>query len=189
MSRQDELYVPIIDQLSEGASDEARRLKVDLRLKLRDVAGIEAQLHGMRAIGRPTMEDIVHFACKIYDERRRRDKIFADHNIFGEPAWDMLLALFCLPARGENLCVSALTMASGRPQTTGLRYEGILRQKGLIERVIPKFDRRKEFVRLTQSGRDLMVRFLFESLTGHTPVPRYPDRAGTTVEGLVISDA
>ena len=189
MSREDELYIPIIDEFPQDASDEARRLIVDLRVKLRDIAGIEAQLHGMRAVEQPTMEDIVHFACKIYDGRRRRDKIFADHGLFGEPAWDMLLALFCLPARGENLCVSALTMASGRPPTTALRHEGVLRQKRLIERVIPKFDRRKEFVRLTQSGRDLMVRFLFKTLTGHTPIPKYPDRAGKTVEGLVIFEA
>lgn len=33
-------------------------------------------------------------ARQSYDDRRRREKIFKNESLFGEPAWDILLDLF-----------------------------------------------------------------------------------------------
>jgi hypothetical protein len=54
--------------------------------------------------------------------------------LFGEPGWDIMLALYCLPARGERLAVTALAFAAAASQTTALRWQAILQDEGLIER-------------------------------------------------------
>lgn len=104
-------------------------------------------------------EQLVNLACWIYDMRRSRSRYF--HNsLFGEPVWDMLLALFCLPARGERLTVTGLCHAANAPMTTGLRWTQLMEQKRLIERVPDPFDGRRVHVRLTQYGEQLMRDYL-----------------------------
>lgn len=83
-----------------------------------------------------------------------------DRKLFGEPGWDMLLALYCLPTRGERLCITALSNASGGSLTTGLRWQAILIEDGLIERFPDENDGRRDFVRLTERGRNQLEDYL-----------------------------
>ena len=83
-----------------------------------------------------------------------------DRKLFGEPGWDMLLALYCLPTRGERLGITALSLASAGPQTTALRWQAILIEDGLIERYDDEDDGRRSFVRLTEAGRNLLEDYL-----------------------------
>lgn len=176
MSRQDQLVIPVIDRDESEPSAEDNQLQIDLRLKLDEVAKIEAELL-RQSVSQPTRAQLCQLACKIYDARRTRDRILSDH-LFGEPAWDMLLALYCLPSRGEMLRPTALSHAAAVAETTGIRWQQILMEKNLIERGPSQLASRRQFVRLTQKGRSLMENYLTRLFHCKTPIPPHPDRAG-----------
>lgn len=102
---------------------------------------------------------LVALAGRLYDARRARARFFAN-SLLGEPVWDMLLALYCLPARKKRLSVTALCNASGVPTSTGLRWVHVLEQKRLIEREPDPRDSRRFHVRLSNEGDELMSRYL-----------------------------
>jgi DNA-binding MarR family transcriptional regulator len=90
----------------------------------------------------------------------------------------MLLALYCLPSRGEMLRPTALSHAAAVAEATGIRWQRILTAEGLIERGPQQLPSRRQFVRLTQNGRSLMDRYLTRLFFCKTPIPPHPDRAG-----------
>lgn len=93
------------------------------------------------------VDQILPAAMAAYRRRLLRQHFFPD--IFGEPAWDMLLLL-----GGEGpQPVSALSVAGGTPATTGLRWIARLQRAGLIERIDDPEDRRRRWMRLSSAGR------------------------------------
>lgn len=150
---------------------------VDVRLRIDEVARDEAEQLLAQSRRSPTRSELCRLACRIYDARRARDRML-DRNLFGEPAWDMLLALYCLPARGEMLSVTALAHAANVPSTTGHRWQLILMDKGIIERGPKCADARRQIVRLTQSGREMLEHYLTRLFYCDTPVPPFPEDAG-----------
>ena len=125
----------------------------------------------------PNRRQLATLACKIYDARRTRDEYF-ERTLFSEPAWDIMLALYCLPARGERLTVSGLSHAAGAQESTGLRWQNVMTEAGLIEQGPRELDRRKQMVRLTTYGRELLEQYLTRILIYSQAAPAYPDRAG-----------
>jgi DNA-binding MarR family transcriptional regulator len=106
-----------------------------------------------------TKEELRELASRIYDARRTRGKILG-RKLFGEPAWDMLLALYCLPVRGLVMSVTTLNYCADVPQTTGHRWQQVLACDGLIERGPKQMDARRQVVRLTPRGTTLMEKYL-----------------------------
>ena len=159
MSRQDKLNPPEIDSGTPVAPIDADWLQIELRLGLDEIAAAEEERLRHAPRRRPTRHQLAHLALKLYDARRGRDRIFGDQ-LFGEPAWDMLLALYGLPSRGVCLGVTSLGHAANVPPTTGLRWQILLTQEGMIERGPHVRDRRKQLVRLTAKGRNLMDKYL-----------------------------
>ncbi|MBV9528328.1 MAG: winged helix-turn-helix transcriptional regulator [Sphingomonas sp.] len=106
----------------------------------------------------------------MYEARRTRDKLLGN-DLFGEPAWDMLLALYCLPKRGELLGVTSLSHAAEVPATTGLRWQKSLMADGLIERGPDEVDLRRQMVRLTPKGKALLENYLTRLFYCDTPAP------------------
>ena len=104
-------------------------------------------------------DQLVDLACRIYDTRRARARYF-ETSMFGEPVWDMLLALFCLQSRRTRLSVSGLSYAADVPQTTGLRWMRRLEKEGLIARTRDWRDGRRSFLHLTPKGEQLMRDYL-----------------------------
>lgn len=133
--------------------------QVNLRLKLDEVAEIEERwlMEGSRRA--PRERELRALAERIYDARRLRSKVMGDQ-LFGEPAWDMLLALYCLPKRGLIITISGLSHCAEVPETTGLRWQKRLVNEGLIERGPDGVDQRKQIVRLTGDGKSLMDGYL-----------------------------
>lgn len=175
MSHHDQGTVPppvVVD--AEPDADDLL-LQIDIRLHLDEVAASEVDQ--LREDGRtePTGRQLAILALKIYDARRLRDRMLPE-KLFGEPAWDMLLALYGLPHRGELLTISALCYASGVPTTTALRWQRTLLVQGLIERGPQGVDRRKQFVRLTDIGRHLLEKYLTKLFYCDAPTP--PAEAG-----------
>ena len=125
----------------------------------------------------PTTSQLVHLACRLYDARRARNRLLGD-DIFGEPAWDILLACYCLPARGEPVSVIALAHAANVPKSTGHRWQRILMKRGLIERGGKCSDGRRQLVQLSRNGRELLERYLASLFCCNTPPPPFPEQAG-----------
>ena len=96
-------------------------------------------------------------AIEIYRSRRRRDAAFGeDADLFGEPAWDILLDLLDADAHGRRISVTSASLASSVPATTGLRMIAILEERGLVMRTDDPLDRRRSHVSLTGKGRAAM---------------------------------
>lgn len=96
-------------------------------------------------------------AVEIYRSRRRRDAAFGqDADLFGEPAWDILLDLLDADAHGRRISVTSASLASSVPATTGLRMIAILEERGLVVRTDDPRDRRRSHVSLTGKGRAVM---------------------------------
>lgn len=98
-------------------------------------------------------------AQSLYATRRRRERIFPA-NLFGEPAWDIMLDLYVQARRGSRVSISSACLAGGTAPTTGLRWLGILENQGLVERERNMQDGRMSWVHLTQTGIDLMHSYL-----------------------------
>jgi DNA-binding MarR family transcriptional regulator len=169
MSRQDKLSFPVASPATDR-SDDDMMLEVSLRLRLDEVAELEAGLLRISARRQPTEKELRALARKIYEARRMRDRLLND-KLFGEPAWDMLLALYHLPASGQMLTVSGLCHSASVPTTTGLRWQAVLFDQGLIERGPHETDRRMQFVRLTDRGRKMLEQYLIRLLHCDKPVP------------------
>ena len=159
MSRQDKLNPPVIEREPSDTPRDDDQLQVDLRLGLDEVAAAEEEQMRGSPRRRPTKQQLLRLACKLYDARRGRDRMFGNQ-LFGEPAWDMLLALYCLPSRGELLGVTSLAHAANVPPTTGLRWQKILLDQALIQRGPHVSDARQQLIGLTPKGRMLMERYL-----------------------------
>ena len=110
-----------------------------------------------------------------YALRRKRAAIFGNADLFGEPAWDILLDLFIADGEGKSVSVSSACIGSAAPATTGLRWLGVLADEGLILREPDPEDHRRVLVRLTSKGKQGMQRF-FEAVEAglHVPVPAPP---------------
>lgn len=106
-------------------------------------------------------------AREAYAVRRRRSAIFDNDELFGEPAWDILLDLYIANVENKSVSVSSACIGSAAPPTTGLRWLGVLSEQGLIAREHDPEDQRRVLVRLTDKGLGAMDEY-FASL-GLTP--------------------
>lgn len=91
--------------------------------------------------------------------RKARLKFF-ESDLFFDPTWAMLLDLYRNDLTGAELSVSSLCIGSGVPSTTALRYLQLLEERGYVERVADKSDKRRTFVRLTNKGRGAMSSYI-----------------------------
>jgi len=91
-----------------------------------------------------------------YAKRRKRTTLFGDPELFGEPAWDILLDLYVAQVENKTVSVSSACIGSASPPTTGLRWLGVLADQGLLEREHDPQDQRRVLVRLTEKALDAM---------------------------------
>jgi hypothetical protein len=109
---------------------------------------------------RPPLPD-PRLVRRIIRQRQLRARFF-DGELFGDPAWDMLLDLTAARAEHTRVSVTSLCIASGVPPTTALRWIGQLTEAGLFERVEDEADRRRAFIALTDKAAELMARYFAE---------------------------
>ena len=113
---------------------------------------------------RPALPD-PRLVRRIIRQRQLRARFF-DGELFGDPAWDMLLDLTAARAEHTRVSVTSLCIASGVPPTTALRWIGQLTETGMFQRVEDEADRRRAFVALTDKAADAMARYFAELGTG-----------------------
>lgn len=102
----------------------------------------------------------VERAMQAYRDRRRREQVFGDASLFGEPAWDIMLDLYVAAAQDKRIAVTSACIGSAVPATTALRWIKILEDRRLIEREVDEVDARRTFVRLSPRGVELMEEYL-----------------------------
>ena len=115
-------------------------------------------------------------ARDIYALRRERDALFGNGELFGEPAWDILLDLYVAYAERKQVSVSSACIGSASPPTTGLRWLGILADSGFVTREHDPQDQRRVLVRLSQTGVEAMDNYLAATLRrmGNQSAPKQP---------------
>jgi hypothetical protein len=127
----------------------------------RAFAGANEDMSGRLARAtRPPLPD-PRLVRRIIRQRQLRARFF-DGELFGDPAWDMLLDLTAARAEHARVSVTSLCIASGVPPTTALRWIGQMTEAGLFQRVEDEADRRRAFVALTDKAADAMARYFAE---------------------------
>jgi len=92
-------------------------------------------------------------------ERRLRRR-FLPSELFHEPAWDMMLALFVSRDERQPMNIKALVSMSDAPVTTSQRWIEHLHKLRLIDRVIDPTDRRRVEISLSYDGEQAMRGYL-----------------------------
>ncbi len=100
---------------------------------------------------------------KTVDFRRARVN-FLPSELFGEPAWDMLLDLYIAESDGKRISVSSACIASGVPATTALRWLSRMEEMGLIKRTSDHRDKRRIYVAITQRAQDAINEWLIRAV-------------------------
>nr|WP_232474050.1 hypothetical protein [Sphingomonas sp. MA1305] len=81
-------------------------------------------------------------------------------DLFHEPAWDMLLALFVAHEERRTMNVKTLVSTAAAPVTTSQRWIDHLHKLKLIDRVIDPIDRRRMEISLSDSGHSAVLAYL-----------------------------
>jgi DNA-binding MarR family transcriptional regulator len=100
-------------------------------------------------------------ARALLESRRRRTAIFGPQ-MFAEPAWDMLLVLY-VNSGGRRQTQTSLGELSGATRSTAMRWIDFLAVRDLIQRDEHPTDRRRNFVSLTEKGRQLLDLYFSET--------------------------
>ena len=103
------------------------------------------------------------WADRLYAERRRRDALFPDA-LFGEPAWDLLLAMFAAREKGQAMILCRAYKAAGVSDTTGRRLLDRMEEEGLITRRRAPRSRKMRIVELTDMAIERLVDYLARGL-------------------------
>jgi DNA-binding MarR family transcriptional regulator len=112
--------------------------------------------------GSPAQREILRgLANQIRFWRDLRLKSF-DRNMFGEPAWDILLTLYIIDGDQRRLSTRDVSRRANLPLTTALRWLDYLDEQELIERKSDRFDRRVLYIELSDKGRAAMDNYLTE---------------------------
>ncbi len=88
---------------------------------------------------------------QIIANRQARARFF-DPDLFGDPAWDMLLDLTAAHGEGARVSVTSLCIAAGVPPTTALRWLTQMVESGIFVRVPDPADRRRAFIALSDKA-------------------------------------
>jgi hypothetical protein len=128
----------------------------------RDYRGAEPAPSGFGASnGKPSLPD-PRMVRQVIANRQARGRFF-DPELFGDPAWDMLLDLTAAHGEGTQVSVTSLCIAAGVPATTALRWLTQMVESGIFVRVPDPSDKRRAFIALSERSLAAMAGY-FASL-------------------------
>ena len=111
----------------------------------------------------PVQREILReHARKIRSARDLRQESF-DRNIFGEPAWEMLLTLYIIDGDQRRLSTRRIAKLASLSLTTTLRWLDYLEEQQLISRRRNPFDQRVVDTELSDKGRTAMDAYLMRT--------------------------
>lgn len=97
-------------------------------------------------------ETALEMARKLYRDRQRRSQHFGA-DLFGEPAWDMLLDLYIAACEKRQVSTTSACIGANVPVATGLRWLQVLETRGLVSRKADASDARRVWIALTPTAR------------------------------------
>ena len=100
-------------------------------------------------------------AEKLYSDRRRRDEYFP-RGLFGEPAWDLLLALFIAREEGRDLDLPKAYQAAKVDSGDGPALIDRLVAAGMVVRGRGQHDKRRNTVVLTDQAVERLSNYLVD---------------------------
>lgn len=115
-------------------------------------------------VGPPASRDQLMWQAKVIAHRRKRRSEFFPPAMFGEPAWDMLLALYTGKPDRPAPTVTSLAALIGAPPTSTLRWLDYLEGQHFIARETHPTDKRSVVARLTDEARAALEAYLSETL-------------------------
>lgn len=133
-------------------------------MKISDLSALVDRRHHMLKVaaqtGLPNSEDpslrpndvLVTMARNDLNARQRKKKIFSESEIFGEPAFEILLHTYVADAERRTLAATELCSSASVPISIGTRYISILEQQGLLSRHPSMTDFRTTIVSITHLG-------------------------------------
>jgi len=161
--------------VSQDIASITRQLQLLGNEAMRLAADFAAEACNEREVSSARDSDVwLRAAEDVYRERQRRREFFGD-DLFGEPAWDMLLDLYIAERKSKRLSVTAACIGANCSGTTGLRRLQQLEERGLVARETDPTDARRSFVRLSERGYAAMTDYLW-STCGSTVRERGPSR-------------
>ncbi|WP_422060850.1 JAB domain-containing protein [Sphingopyxis sp.] len=87
--------------------------------------------------------------AEIANHRRiLRQQLIGAPELFGDPAWEMLVDLFIHECKGKDLSISSLCVAPNIPMSSALRLVQKLCDAGIVRRVPDPFDGRRSIIKL-----------------------------------------
>jgi len=106
----------------------------------------------LRSGAEPQDAEAVARACRNAETvlRRRilRKQLVGSIELFGEPAWDMLLDLFIHNCKGQQLSMSSLCATAGIPTSSAMKLAQRLCEAGILERTPDIFDGRRTLMKI-----------------------------------------
>jgi DNA-binding MarR family transcriptional regulator len=157
---------PVADIASDRSAERLRQLS-------EEVGRIAATLSRLSAgpspvppvIEQTRTEDVPAVSAEtvrsVIRARRLRSRYFAE-DLFGDPAWDMLLDLLQAEIAHLRVPVSSLCIAAAVPATTALRWLKIMVGQGLFVRRPDPHDGRRVFVELAPQTSLALRRYFAE---------------------------
>jgi DNA-binding MarR family transcriptional regulator len=109
----------------------------------------------------PQHDELKKFAADLLAARAARKSVLPA-TLFGEPGFDMLLALYC-NLEGRRLTVSNMYHISQVPDTTALRWIDRICELGLARRRPNPLDARVFFVEIEPAGRTGIEDYLLQA--------------------------
>lgn len=106
----------------------------------------------LRSSSGPASEDdglALRNAETVMRRRILRKQLLGNADLFGEPAWDMLIDLFIHQSRGQPLSMSALCITAAIPTSSAMKLIQRLCDAGIVDRSPDAFDGRRSLVSLT----------------------------------------
>jgi DNA-binding MarR family transcriptional regulator len=90
-----------------------------------------------------------------------------------EPAWDMLIELYCRESTGHSTTAALLTSAADVPPSTAARWIEHLTQESFIRTRPHSSDPKTEFIEMTESSIDALERYFakIQSVAANGPGP------------------
>lgn len=102
----------------------------------------------------------VEAAERAVRDRKARAKFVGNKELFGEPAWDILLDLFIRQANEKHASAKGAIINSGAGPCTVVRWLAVLEQHDLIQTMPDPADSKHRLILLTPAGYEGMLRYL-----------------------------
>lgn len=119
---------------------------------------------GREALPRDVDGRILRNARATLRKRMLRRQLLGAQQLFGEPAWDMLLDLFVHECEGRKLSMSSLCAAAALPESSAMRLAQRMCDAGLLERLPDPADGRRSFMKIAPETAHRLRAYFAESV-------------------------